>query len=92
MPVRQYPGQSRQAIIFRLAALFGFGRRNVSPDQSLGELGGRIVKAGKFAKPKARLGTKKPVAAQYAEVLRLRQIIAEMHSAKPTRGIRSNAK
>jgi hypothetical protein len=50
MPVRQYPGKSRQAIIFRLAALFcpnGAGRPLAQGQMSRG---GDSRKNGKEAK------------------------------------------
>jgi hypothetical protein len=42
------------------------------------------VKTEKLAYPKARLGANKPIDEQYAEVLRLRKIIAEIQSVKAT--------
>jgi hypothetical protein len=42
------------------------------------------VKIKKLAKPKERLGATKPIAKQYAEVLRLRQDIAEIQSSTAT--------
>jgi hypothetical protein len=46
----------------------------------------------KPVKPKAHLGTKKPIDKKYAEVLRLRQIIAEIKLAKAARDDRASAK
>jgi hypothetical protein len=42
------------------------------------------VKTEKLAYPKARLGANRPIGEQYAEILRLRKIIAEIQSVKAT--------
>jgi hypothetical protein len=48
--------------------------------------------ARKPAKPKARLGTKKPLCVRYAEVVQLRQTIIETQLARPTREGRASTK
>ncbi len=87
--VRHYPGQSRQAIIFRLAALFPPGSNELTFDRDYDDenslFDGACMKTRKQARTKARLRTKKPLCVRYAEVMRLRQAIIEAQSAKPTR-------
>jgi len=76
-----------------LAALSGIEPKEPSSSSNnYWSLEARIVKARQSPKPKVRLGMNKPVVGLYAEVLRLRRIIAELQSAKPTRDDRKNPK
>jgi hypothetical protein len=61
-------------------------RRDYDGENTLFE--GAQVKTRKPVKTKARLRTKTPLCARYAEVMRLRQAIIELQSAKPTKEVR----
>ena len=65
--------------------LFGSRTEERFSSSNIKKIGGWAVKAGKSTKPKTGLVPTERIRLQYAEVLRLRQTIAEMHSVKPAR-------